>query len=126
MHVKSIAAVCLTVGALVGCDDPVAPASDVLTAAGASFPGVLRLESRTGEPVFYFVAEREALASLDWVLCTNPACPAVAARGEVSIPYGRIAGYRSGAREVVVFHWRLRPLPGGYAADSVRALVVPL
>lgn len=126
MRIVSAIAASVIASGLVGCRDSVAPASDVLRTATTPLPPALRLQNETGEPVYYFVAERNALALLDFVLCTTPSCPAVPARGAVSLPYGEIAGYRSGAREAVVLHWRLRPQSGGYAPDSVRALVVPL
>lgn len=126
MHVMSIAAACMLAGALAACGEPTAPASDVLTVTDVPLRAALRLENRTNEPVFYFVAEQNTLALLDYVLCTDPSCPAVPAHAAASVSYGQISGYHRGARAVVVLHWRLRPHTGGFAADSIRALVVPL
>jgi len=115
------------IGTLAACRDATGPRSDVLTVDAGPVPGVLRLQNRTGEPVYYFVVERETLAVIDFLLCTDPSCPSVPPHGEVKLPYGRITGYHERAKEAVMFHWHLRAKAGGgFVADSVRTLVVRL
>ena len=127
MRVTAIIAAGFIAAATVGCHDPVAPASDVLTVTRAALPGFLRLENRTGDPVFYFVVEQNGFEVVDYILCADPSCPSVPARGSVSVPFGKISGYHSGASEVRVLHWRLRrQQDGSYAPDSIRSIVAPL
>jgi hypothetical protein len=127
VRVASIIAAGTIAATMVACHDPVAPTSDVLTATRAALPGFLRLENRTGDPVFYIVTERNAHALADYVFCADPSCPSVPARGSISVSYGKISGYHAGASEAVVLHWRLqRQQDGSYAPDSIRSIVAPL
>ena len=125
MRAILITAACIG-GVLTACQNPAAPTSDLLTASAGPLPGILQLRNHTSEPVFYSVHERDALATADYLLCTEPSCASVPAHGVVSLPYSRISGFRRGAAEAVVYHWLLRPKVGGFAPDSVRRLIVPL
>jgi hypothetical protein len=127
VRVASIIAAGTIAATVVGCHDPVAPASDVLSVTRSALPGALRLENRTSGPVFYFVVEHNGFEVVDYVLCADPSCPSVPARGSVSVPYGKISGYHRGASEVRVLHWRLqRQQNGSHAPDSIRSIVAPL
>ena len=127
VRVAAIIAAGFIAAAMVGCHDPVAPASDVLTVTRAALPGFLRLENRVIDPVFYFVVEHNGSGVVDYVLCADPSCPSVPARGSVSVPFGKISGYHRGTAEVRVLHWRLRRQQNGsYAPDSIRSIVAPL
>lgn len=83
-----------------------------------------------GDPtVYYFVADRNALALLDWVPCTDPSqCTGIGAHGSVDISFSRIAGYQSGDAEAVAYTWRLVPANtfSGFAPDSMRSTVIAL
>lgn len=118
-------ALLLAVGLVLGCSEPTAPQSDLLTAV----PGwtSLALRNNTPDPVFFMVVERNTLAIALLALCKDPdRCPKVPRRGEVNVPYTEIYGYHPGA-EGVVLHWRLMRSPaGGFEPDSVRYLVTPL
>jgi hypothetical protein len=109
----------------IGCSDSTGPRSDILT-VDHTLDGLM-LRNRIGEPVYWYAAERESLAYTEYVFCTGAACASIAAHATERLDYDRIAGYHRGAREAVVFHFRLVPAPGGgVRADSIRGLVVRL
>lgn len=108
-----------------GCADPVSASSDVLIARAAGRD--LELANTTTERVYYFAAEREALAVIDWFPCATPStCPAVEPQSSRRIPLVDVAGYHGGAKVIVVFHWHLVPGNGGqgFRPDSVRSIEV--
>lgn len=88
----------------------------------------LQLVNRGSRPVHTFVAEREALALLNWAPCADPVrCPGMAPGAEMAIPFtpdGRL-GLAPG-REAVVTWWYARRTPVGYEPDSLRWFVVRL
>lgn len=108
------------------CDDVEITAieSDLITASATAGGGV-RLHGLTGQTVYYFVADAETLALLDWIPCTNPtSCPAVPPRGTVDVPRSAIAGDQPGSHTVVVYHWLLVRPGGSFVPDSIRAMEV--
>lgn len=113
--------------ALLACGEPAAPVSTELLVADAR-QGTVRLANLTRESVYYFVVERDFAALALFAPCANPiTCPKVPARGNVEVDYDDVAGYQAGAKEAIVFHYRLVPAAGeGFRPDSVRALVIPL
>lgn len=113
--------------ALAGCDNPFETQSDLVRIRRA--PQALDITNLSSEPVYYFASERGALALLDWLACADPVtCKSVAPGATKRIPYVELASYSEGAREAVVFHWRLVPLSvrPAYAPDSIRATIVKL
>jgi hypothetical protein len=75
----------------------------------------------------WYAAERESLAFTEYAFCTGAACASIAPHASERLDYNHIAGYHRGAREAVVFHFRLVPAAGGgVRADSIRGLVVRL
>ena len=120
---------CLAVPVLLvlACSDPVAVSSDILIAR--PMRGVLELTNISDAPVYVFVAERNTLAVLDWIPCSNPdACDGIDPDAVLRIPHAEIIGYSAAAEEVVVYHWRLVPggTASGYVPDSLRAVTVRL
>ena len=113
---------------LAGCDNPLAPASDLITARGSNQS--LQITNTTNDRVYYFVAEQGTLALLDWAVCLDPAnasCTYVGAHATAEVAYSQIVGHAAPGAKVVVFNWRLIAKNAGkYEADSVRGLVVPL
>lgn len=108
------------------CDDGeiTAVESDLITATATADGGV-RLRGLTDRAVYYFVADGETLALLDWVPCIDPAtCPRVPPRGSVDVPRTAIAGDQPGSRTVVVYHWLLVRRGDGMVPDSIRAIPV--
>ena len=93
-----------------GCDSPTQVRTDGdlrVTSNGDA----LELRNRGPQPLYYFVVERQASALIDWAPCTVPAtCASVPPGGRVRVPYASIAGYAAGAREAIVFWWRLEPV----------------
>ena len=136
MRLRSLAATSFALAAvlapLAGCgSNALGPASSDLITVESRADHSLVLRSRADVPVYYFVVDRETLALIDWAPCTDPAtCPSVPARGTTTVTRDRIVGWHESTREVAVYHWRLVPKDphagGGYAADSVRALIVAL
>lgn len=124
---------------LAGCGHGTAPIFPFSVSTAAS--DLLRVETRADrslvlhslatEPLYYFVVERETLALIDWVPCTDPStCPSVPAGGSTIVTPDHIASWHEGAKEGVVYYWRLVPKDphsgGGFAPDSIRHLVVRL
>lgn len=107
-----------------GCSDPVSVRTDIL--AARIVDQRLELTNRSTTPVYYFAADKNMLALIDWVICTQPSeCNSVAPRSTRSVPFRDIPGAGDGS-EIVVYHWRLVPGQSatGYVADSLRTLTV--
>jgi hypothetical protein len=112
--------------ALASCSDPVGVESDILAAEIAG--DNLELRNAGEAPVFYFALDRETLAVVDWVICTDPNdCQSVPARSAKLIPVEQVHP-SDGDADILVYHWRLvsGDSPTGYVADSLRTLTVPL
>ena len=109
------------------CSNPVEVSSSDIVSARAEAK-VLTITNTSDDPVYYFVADREALALLDWAVCRDPStCKAIAPHSSKRIIYSEIAAYQTGSGSAVVFHWKLFAQgSGGYNYDSVRELVVKL
>ena len=125
---KLASSILLAVLALAGCDNPVVPSSDLISARSSN--QTLQITNDTDNPVYYFVAERGTLALLDWAVCTDPTdgrCKSVAAHATAQISYESIVGPAEKGSKVVVYHWRLIPAGAAkFEADSIRSLVVNL
>ena len=111
---------------LLGCTDGVGPIAGSLQVE--IFPPVVRLSNRSSAPIYSFVVERQALAYVDWIPCTNPlTCQGLAPGQDSLIQYTAITGYAPGAEEAVVYWWHLIPKEGGgLKPDSVRGVVIDL
>ena len=118
--------VLVAIAAVTACTSATAPSSDLITARAGS--QALDLKNNSPETVYYFVAERGALALLDFAICNEPSkCDSVAPGASRKVPYSGVIGYSSGSEEVVVFHWRLvAKAGGGYEHDTIRTLIVQL
>ena len=119
----------LVLGATLGvlsCADPVSPSSDILRIS--VLPDPLELVNPSPVPVYFFAAERDALAHINWAPCTESACTNVRSGVKFVLPYEDMIGQSQGAEEAVVHHWHL--IPGstatGFRPDSIRATVVHL
>ena len=110
---------------MLACQTPTDPASQLL--ALSSDGSALTLTNANAWPVFYMVEDPNLLAALDGVisdfaLCTDPAaCPRVAAKSSVRVPYSEIAGYHPGLAAVHFTQWRLRRSSSGdYEAADIQ------
>lgn len=112
--------------AVTACSSPSAPSSDLIVATAESH--ALDLKNMSDETVYYFVAERGALALLDFAICNEPSkCDSVAPGSRRRVPYSGVVGYSAGSEQAVVFHWRLVSKGGGkYEHDAIRTLIVQL
>ena len=105
-------------GALAVLDGPITASAD---------GSALQLRNGSLLPVNYLVIDRGALALFDWAACAGPTCPAIPPRGSVTVPYDQIAGYSTSTTEAVVYWWHSVPDGhGGYRADGIQGVVVPL
>ena len=113
-----------------GCDSsatgPRGPALEVRVEAAG-----LRLENLTGERLFYVAVDRESLALVDLNFCnTDPhTCPnRIEPRATATAPFARVVGHGPQSRELVVYHWHLRPpvTEAGYQPYFYEPLVVRL
>jgi len=88
----------------------------------------LRLTNHTDRPVFTFVIGRVTAMLADWVPCADAErCPPIApgATREVPAPQRTPSGEKE--KEAIVYWWYAVATPGGgFAADSIRAIVVGL
>ena len=118
----------ITVLALAGCSNPNDPASDLLKASAAN--KTLTITNTSSGPVYYFVADKELLALLDWAVCMDPVqsyCKSIGAGESKRIAYSEFLATGSSGSQAVVYHWRLIPTtPGKYNYDSLRTLEVDL
>jgi hypothetical protein len=123
--IRSLSVMCAAF-AIAACSNPVYPASDLIRARGEA--RTLMMTNISSDPVYYFAADREALALLDWAVCTDPSkCQSIPAQSTKAIAYSQIAAYQLGSKSAVVYHWRLVSLGlGRYKPDSIRAVVVNL
>jgi hypothetical protein len=89
----------------------------------------VRFTNPTDRTVYYLAFERSILPLILWGPCTRPdQCRSVPPRGEVTIPFADIGGYEPGAREAVIFYWRLVPSakPGEHVVVDMQSKVVAL
>jgi len=88
--------------------------------------GRLVLTNPDSSFAYYHVFEESVDAVIKWRPCALPnECPEVAPLTTREVPFDSIFGYRPEAREMVLYWWRLRPLPdGGFQPDSVRSQIL--
>jgi hypothetical protein len=89
----------------------------------------LRLTNTGSAPLAFAIMERTYAALADIAACADPgpACVRLPAGQTVSVPFTEISGYAAGAREVIVYTWRVVPNgTGGYRAADFGSLVVRL
>ena len=118
---RKLRTVALTIASLtlLGCETPTAPASQLLSVS--SDGSAITLTNSNSWPVFYMMVDPNMLALLDFALCTDPACPQVAAKSIVHVPYGDIIGYHPGQTAVRLMQWRLRRNSSGtYEATDIK------
>jgi hypothetical protein len=100
-------------------------ASTDLLAGGATSDGGLVLQNLDETTVYWFAADQQALALIDWVPCTDPSrCDGIPPRATVSVPRSRIVADQPGSRAVIVYHWRLVRHGARIRPDSIRWMVV--
>ena len=123
---KRLVSVMLAAFALGACSDPTSVESDIISAQAAS--GRLNITNNSDDPVYYFAADREALALIDWAPCQDPArCNAIPPHSTRTIAFQSIAGYQTGSGSALVYHWKLlERAPAGYQIDSIRYVIVSL
>jgi hypothetical protein len=112
--------------AIAGCSSSTDPASDILSAHAEN--RTLTLVNGSNDPVYYFVADADALALIDWQVCLEPSkCTAVPPKSTKSLAYSEIAAYQEGSGNALVYHWRIiTKATGGNDYDSLRKLAVKL
>ncbi len=116
---------CAVVAVLASCGEPTAVTDGTLVVR--RLPAALELENESTAPLHYFAVERGTAAVIDWIACVGTGCPSVAALGTVAVPDSQIAGFTPDAEDAIVYWWRAVPDGvGGFRADSIRSLVVPL
>ena len=124
---RLLSSVMFAVLAFAGCSNPTDPASDLMTAKATN--QTLELTNTSSDKVYYFVADRDKLALLDWAVCLDPAnaeCKFVAPGATKQINYSEFMGTESTGTKAIVYHWRLIPKGTGYEYDSLRSLEVDL
>jgi hypothetical protein len=93
--------------------------------AVAAAGDTLVISNLSAEPIYYAVLEGEFSTRARWAPCVPPAqCPRVEAGQAARVPYSGITGYQKGAREAMIFWYRLQP--GGTRPGEVRSRSVPL
>lgn len=66
----------------------------------------ITIRNWSSETAYYWIVEREALATINFAPCTrSPTCPTLAPGASTSVPKSSIAFYTPEAREAVVFWW---------------------
>lgn len=110
-----------------GCDRALGPVTDGVLEATTGV-GQLRLRNAGSRPIHFAVFGREPGGGMPFFLaCVGPGCPALDPGAVQVVPYADVGGYGPGTREAVVYWWHaVRGEDGGWVADSIRALVVPL
>jgi len=110
----------------IGCSSTTDPESDILLAHAEH--RAITLVNTSDDPVYFFVADTDALALLDWAVCLDPAkCTPVLPHSTKIVRYSEIAAYQEGSRNAVVYHWRIiTKAPGQYDYDKLRKLDVKL
>ena len=110
----------------IGCSSTTDPASEILLAHAED--RTLTLTNTSGDPVYFFAADKKSLALLDWAVCTDPArCTAVPPHSTKIVSYSQIAAYQEGSDLAVVYHWRIVDKGSGhYDYDRLRELEVKL
>jgi hypothetical protein len=114
-----------------GAASPVAPDVRTTVVAGAvtatRVAGGIEIVNGGGSPVAYDVWNPEFLGLFGPCTTTGPACLRLAPGARVVVPLGAVTGAAPAMRTVAVYWWHVVPDGrGGYAADSVRAVPVPL
>ena len=91
-------------------------------------PPVLTLTNESPAIVYTTVIERNSLAVVDWIPCTNPLfCPGIAPGEAATILYSEITGFESGEEQAVVYWWHLVPRAGGgFQVDEIRQIMIDL
>jgi hypothetical protein len=111
--------------AAIACSGPTSLESDILRVTARE--QALELTNISSRTVYYFAADRHALALIDWAVCTNPdTCPGVPVNSTSSINFSELAGYQPGSGEAVVYHWHLVGAAGHFQPDSIRSQIVSL
>jgi hypothetical protein len=89
----------------------------------------LRLTNVGTTPLAYAVFERTRAALIMFGPCLDPgpSCVRLPAGQTVTVPFSEIGGWAAGAREAVVYTWRVVPNPsGGYRMADFTSQVVRL
>jgi hypothetical protein len=119
---RTLTALLLGAAALGACSDPTTFGSrGVEVRADAEGVEILNQRNRT---IYYFAADRNTLALINWAACDQPAqCPGVAASERKRIPPSEIHGWGT-SNEVIVYWWHLLPrTEGGFRVDSIRHII---
>ena len=126
---RLLSSVLFAVLASTGCANPIDPASDLITARAKASDQTLEVTNTSTDKVYYFVADPEKLALVDWSVCLDPAraeCTFIAPGATKRISYTEFLGIGSTGTKAIVYHWRLIPTGTTYNYDSLRTLEVDL
>jgi hypothetical protein len=88
--------------------------------------GGLFVTNQTERPVFYFVAEKNAAAVIDWVPCTTSLalCVAIAPGENIVIPWTNVAGFRPDAQEFLFTWYHIVTVNGTPQVSSLQTVTV--
>jgi hypothetical protein len=110
--------------------EPATVADDRANGVAATRTAVgLRLVNSGAEALAFTVFERGYAALVLFAPCVDPGptCVRLPAGQSLVVPFGQIGGYTPGAREAVVYTWRVVPNgAGGYRAEDFTSRVVAL
>lgn len=112
---------------ITGCSNPTDPATDLIKAKSGD--QTLQVTNTSTDKVYYFVADPEKLALVDWAVCTDPSrteCTFIAPGATKRISYSEFLGIGSSGKKAIVYHWRLIPQGTSYNYDSLRTLEIDL
>ena len=87
-----------------GCRNPVG--EDDLYVTVRRVADGLELTNRSSRTAYYFAADRDYLAFIDYAPCTTPStCPGIEPGKTLQLPFTTILGYTPGTSEIMVSYW---------------------
>ena len=89
-------------------------------------PTGIRVTNGTAAVLYYAAFEREIMALIDWIPCTDPdSCPRIRVNETITIPFSQVTGWELDSREAILYWWHLVPAgTDGYRADGITWTVV--
>ncbi len=111
---------------LAACGGPTAPRSDLAVTVSTA-DAALHLSNRGSFSIGFFPVEAGESALILWAPCGPdiPGCLILRPGADTSISYSTVSGYYAGAKEALVYWWRLVPGPAdGLVPDSMRVVKV--
>ncbi len=108
------------------CNGPTMPREDLAVAVSAA-DSAIHLSNRGSFSIGFFPVEAGESALILWAPCGPdiPGCLILRPGADTSISYSTVSGYYAGAKEALVYWWRLVPGPAdGLVPDSIRVVRV--